>query len=405
MIAMKSAEKRAMASDKALKNTTALTVSAQENRVTTSALKVPIQEQKAVENALQENDEDELLEAILKIKVSEEVVKNYGKFVDKYLQRISDEIIRNSIKPLAMRIIQYRQEHNVVLPLLISYGTAEFWLNADITILISMLPEAAELKAKEKDELDAAGYRILVQFFRIWLKNASFVIENQSTPPITTKSVLGESVGLTVDWTRKYESAEKVFIELITQSIFKENAIKVLSKKFFNDNNFKNWKIGDRFWDDVISETGEYSDPDKKHEKQFQYIKHEKLVSTSGLSACLHNFCYYALVAGKISDIKFDVPNDKDPRNCSVIAQEVKVVIDRCAVYIRDIFDFTGDQFPGLGTWKNPQPNSSSFWLTNKDFRRYQKATGFGSDFLIFTKNKEVKLEEKKWETVELTLK
>ena len=92
------------------------------------------------------------------------------------------------------------------------------------------------------------------------------------------------------------------------------------------------------------------------------------------LSAALGNFTLRVAVAGGVTPLT---------------ASKFHVIINEVAIYVRDSFDFEGEQF--LGFWDdsdnsvsmlNPLSGTS---ISNQDFRDWRAATGLGGDFLVFS--------------------
>jgi hypothetical protein len=100
------------------------------------------------------------------------------------------------------------------------------------------------------------------------------------------------------------------------------------------------------------------------------------------LTAALGNFVFRVVVAGSVQ-----------PRSGS---RGHDVEINQVGVYIRDSFDFNGDQF--LGFWDDSD-NSVSMtnpfsgtYVSNADFRTWRANHGAGGDFLVFSDLKVIKL-------------
>jgi hypothetical protein len=101
------------------------------------------------------------------------------------------------------------------------------------------------------------------------------------------------------------------------------------------------------------------------------------------MAVALGRFNLRCLVAGEI------VPNPNRP--------EYMIVIKELGVYVRDSFDFNGDQ--PLGYWRaNPpyasgvEPALNVVELSNFSYRKWRSANGEGGDFLVFSNLKRVPL-------------
>ena len=100
------------------------------------------------------------------------------------------------------------------------------------------------------------------------------------------------------------------------------------------------------------------------------------------MAAALGRFNLRCVVAGEV------VPHPRKP--------EHMVVIKKLGVYVRDSFDFNG--FQPLGDWRaNPPyasgiPASGTVSLYNSTYREWRIANNEGSDFLVFSNLKPVRL-------------
>ncbi len=91
--------------------------------------------------------------------------------------------------------------------------------------------------------------------------------------------------------------------------------------------------------------------------------------------AALGKFSFRVVVAGGVA------PVPSTPK--------VRVTITHVGVYIKDSYDFSGDQ--QLGTWDDKtnsvskSPLASGNMVSNADFRAWRQQTGMGGDFLVFS--------------------
>jgi hypothetical protein len=100
------------------------------------------------------------------------------------------------------------------------------------------------------------------------------------------------------------------------------------------------------------------------------------------MTAALGNFVFRVAVAGNVAPVSG--------------GRGHRVTITDVGVYLRDSYDFNGDQH--LGFWDDSD-NSVSGWnalsgtqVTNEDFRNHRAATGRGGDFLVFSDVKQTHL-------------
>jgi hypothetical protein len=99
------------------------------------------------------------------------------------------------------------------------------------------------------------------------------------------------------------------------------------------------------------------------------------LADLDEMTAALGNFSFYVVVAGSVEPV---------PKGAGH-----KVTIKQVGVYLKDSYDFNGEQF--LGFW-NDEKNTVSMikvWsgtgVGNADFRAWRQRTGMGGDFLTFS--------------------
>jgi hypothetical protein len=122
------------------------------------------------------------------------------------------------------------------------------------------------------------------------------------------------------------------------------------------------------------------------------------------LDAALGAFTFYVVVAGTVAK------PINDPAKPTVEWKlGYDVTIDEIGVFIRDSFDFKGDQI--LGYWAYPEPFASGLYkgrfpsgyvsalpfeggelVTNDDFRKYRAQTGKGGDFLVYSDLKRMRV-------------
>jgi hypothetical protein len=107
-----------------------------------------------------------------------------------------------------------------------------------------------------------------------------------------------------------------------------------------------------------------------------------QLSDLDDMSAALGRFVFRVLVAGTVED-------DGSGRG-------FPVTIERVGVYLRDSYDFNGDQF--LGFWDDSD-NSVSMTnpfsgtgVSNSDFRDWRARNRLGGDFLVYSDVKRVTL-------------
>ena len=104
-----------------------------------------------------------------------------------------------------------------------------------------------------------------------------------------------------------------------------------------------------------------------------------------GLAGALANFGFYVLVQGRISDI------GASPWYSPFTSRIYRINIDNVGIYIKDSFDFNGNQ--DLGCWdpvantvsRTSIGNPNAHCVNNETFRNWRLANGRGGDFLVFS--------------------
>lgn len=100
------------------------------------------------------------------------------------------------------------------------------------------------------------------------------------------------------------------------------------------------------------------------------------LLDLDDMSAALGNFAFRVVVAGGVTAAGSG-------------RSEYQVTITEVGVYIRDSFDFNGEQF--LGYWDDSDNSVSMInplsgtGVSNSDFRDWRSKNGKGGDFLVFS--------------------
>ena len=119
------------------------------------------------------------------------------------------------------------------------------------------------------------------------------------------------------------------------------------------------------------------------------------------MSASLGNFAFRVLVAGRTTSVRGSSPAaSRRPPTMNLPAvprgATFQVSITEVGIYIRDSFDFNGDQF--LGFWDDSD-NSVSMLnflsgtsVSNEDFRNWRTQNRRGGDFLVFSDIKRIVL-------------
>jgi len=107
------------------------------------------------------------------------------------------------------------------------------------------------------------------------------------------------------------------------------------------------------------------------------------IFDSDDLAASLGKFTFRVVVAGESEAVR---------------GGKTKVYVHQVGIYVRDSFDFNGDQF--LGFWDDSDNSVSMInplsgdKVTNASFRDYRSKTGKGGDFLVYSDTKKLMLAE-----------
>lgn len=99
-----------------------------------------------------------------------------------------------------------------------------------------------------------------------------------------------------------------------------------------------------------------------------------------GMAAALANFNFHVAIAGKTQRLN---------------ALEYAVTVEEVGVYVKDSFDFEGDQF--LGWW-----GYNDSLIYNADFREWRNRNNAGGDFLVYSDVKRTRLPKSEAVTVKV---
>lgn len=108
---------------------------------------------------------------------------------------------------------------------------------------------------------------------------------------------------------------------------------------------------------------------------QFKKVEQGLFDDLDGLAAALANFNFHVQVGGMVEPVS---GSDKH-----------RITISSVGIYLRDQYDFDGDQ--SLGYWDTKSnkvykvPMFGAEGVSNADFRAWRKKHGKGGDFLVFS--------------------
>ena len=202
------------------------------------------------------------------------------------------------------------------------------------------------------------GWTIGEKLMKQWFARTASASPNYTPPDNDT---------VTVDWTTGFERAKTVYDKIFSDRVWANDAAKVEIRKMLDK---KGLLVGGSSSFGIVHENG--SDLESEY-INYRAIEYE--AKLDDLNASLGRFSYRMVVAGEV-----EPDGDKH-----------KVTVKQVGIYIRDSYDFEGDQ--NLGYWDDSD-NSVSFLpgtgtkVTNKSFRDWRSANSKGGDFMVYSKVK-----------------
>ena len=177
-----------------------------------------------------------------------------------------------------------------------------------------------------------------------------------------------------MDWVMspEFPRAKRVYDELVDGKLWKNDAAKQLLVQRLNklgiltqakNNQGQKIKFGDLTSANVIQIEELYIQSRPMNEGQISKAVNYLFNSFDGLTASLAEFDVHLAVKGYVS----------------VSNQVLNVTVEEIGVYVKDSYDFVGDQ--PLGKWDEDALKA----VTNKDFRDWREKTGKGGDFLVYS--------------------
>lgn len=219
----------------------------------------------------------------------------------------------------------------------------------------------------------AQGWSNGAALLESWFSRPACVAPLYDKPEVSTVSM---------SWVLGFSRARAVYDKLIGERIWQNPAARQQIAKMLRKRGLLKTDMS------VEAPFGDFSlHPSQLDDEQinFRPVKmdvRDVLGPLDDMSAALGNFVFVVLVSGSVR-------SDASPDGH-------RVVISQVGVYVRDSFDFNGDQF--LGYWdrddnsvSNLNPLSGTH-VSNADFRRWREQNQKGGDFMIFSDLKVIKL-------------
>jgi len=232
--------------------------------------------------------------------------------------------------------------------------------------------------------LDKKGWHVAARFQRIWLSGKANAVVRPASDGKGTAGPLS-TAGISMDWILRFERARDLFDEVTSPDVFANDQAKGLLRSRL-DRIFQLTKVNTLGFGDLKA---------VGRALEREYINYRGIgdydqwrAGIDELTAALGRFNMYV------------IPNGSATRS----GKKTRVTISRIGVFVRDSFDFEGEQ--DLGGWgrpdiiKPPTPPplggigpvkyvpvepGIEFHISNASYREYRQKTGRGGDFLIYS--------------------
>jgi hypothetical protein len=123
------------------------------------------------------------------------------------------------------------------------------------------------------------------------------------------------------------------------------------------------------------------------------WVESSMLGPLDDMYVALGGFAIKAVVAGTVIPTAVAVPSMTSSSRPRTTAPRHSVQIEEVGFFIRDSFDFNGDQ--PLGFWSTTDvsraPGRGYDWVSNATYREWRAANGHGGDFIAFSDLKRIR--------------
>lgn len=185
---------------------------------------------------------------------------------------------------------------------------------------------------------------------------------------------------VTISWANGFSRSKSVYDTLVADRIWANSAAQDLIRRRLVSTGLPGPGTSSTFGS--VSASPAVLDNDYVN---YRAVSQGLFAPLDGLAGALANFVFRVVVQGTITD------TGPSPWYAFGTQRAYRADIQRVAIYIRDSYDFNGDQ--ELGCW-DPVANTVSrtgigeanaTCVGNADFRTWRSANGRGGDFLIFS--------------------
>lgn len=277
-------------------------------------------------------------------------------------------------------------------------GLLDRFLGQDCPPGEHLVRDAANFVPQIRFIMAANGWRVASWLQTVWVGGAANQLVGAARDGRGNTGPL-RVVNVSIDWALAYERAAAAYRALVRPEVY---ASEEVQETLLNQLD----ALFDRQGGSILRFgrlTSPTTDPRARaRELEEDYVTHRTLgkwaayrAGVDELNAALGRFTMYAVPAGwAVRD-----------------GRRIRVTIERVGVYLRDSYDFNGEQ--GLGQWRTPAgvaapwespgdgdiaggrlPRCSGQWvaLSNWAYRTYRERTGLGEDFLVYSDVKVAKL-------------
>lgn len=200
-------------------------------------------------------------------------------------------------------------------------------------------------------EMESEGWPEAAELLRTWFERPPSIAPSYSAPVTNV---------IKMDWVLKFTRAKELYDGIMTDRIWTNDASKKRLKEFLKK---KAHTHGERWGD--LSQPVTTLDAEWVNSRSIR-----NGINYDGLAGALGSFTLQVVASGIISVVS---------------KMELQLAITEIGVYVKDSFDFNGDQFLGVWGYRDD-------FIYNEDFRKWRAENGKGGDFRVFSDIKRTKL-------------
>lgn len=206
-------------------------------------------------------------------------------------------------------------------------------------------------------EMKTLGWEEAAILLQTWFRRPPAVVPNYSAPVTNV---------VKMDWVLQFERARLVYEGIIRNRVWTNEASRRRIAELL-----RSWPAPRAGQSSLF---GDLSQPVATVDQQWVNSRPVSEFGIDGLGAALGRFLLQIAIAGKVN---------------RVLQQMLLVTVDEVGVYVKDSFDFEGEEFLGgfLGVW-----GYRDTFVYNSDFRQWRLKNNAGGDFRVFSDIKRTKL-------------